>query len=56
MKDASMNTLKEISRQYLRAGLSVLPANVQLKFAALSGWKQYQQRLPTRGRTAGVVQ
>ncbi|OQA02965.1 MAG: hypothetical protein BWY69_00735 [Planctomycetes bacterium ADurb.Bin401] len=41
-----MPNLKEISCSYLKAGLSVLPANVQLKFAALSGWKQYQQRLP----------
>jgi virulence-associated protein VapD len=41
-----MPNIKEISFSYLKAGLSVLPANVQLKFAALSGWKQYQQRLP----------
>ena len=39
--------VNSIAQQYLRAGLSVLPANVQMKFAALSGWKQYQQRLPT---------
>jgi hypothetical protein len=31
----------------MQAGLSVLPANVQLKFAALSQWKEYQKRLPT---------
>jgi hypothetical protein len=41
-----MHNIKEISLGYLQAGLCVLPANVQLKFAALSGWKQYQQRLP----------
>ena len=41
-----MPNLREISFSYLHAGLSVLPANVQLKFASLSGWKQYQQRLP----------
>jgi len=38
--------LSTIATQYLHAGLSVLPANVQLKFAALSGWKEYQNRLP----------
>jgi len=41
-----MPNLKETSFSYLQAGLSVLPANVELKFAALPGWKQYQQRLP----------
>ncbi|OHB60853.1 MAG: hypothetical protein A2Y12_10110 [Planctomycetes bacterium GWF2_42_9] len=39
-----MNT--SIAKKYLQSGLSVLPANVQMKFAALSQWKQYQQRLP----------
>ncbi len=32
---------------YLRAGLCVLPAILAEKRPALSGWKQYQQRLPT---------
>ncbi len=41
-----MPNIREISFSYLHAGLSVLPANVQLKFAALSGWKEYQNRLP----------
>ena len=39
--------MKEQAIHYLNAGLSVLPANPQLKFAALSQWKQYQRRLPT---------
>ncbi len=41
-----MPNLKEISLSYLQNGLSVLPANVHLKFAALSQWKEYQKRLP----------
>jgi hypothetical protein len=41
-----MPNLKEISFSYFKAGLSVLPANTKMKFAALSGWKEYQQRLP----------
>ena len=36
-----------IAQQYLRAGLSVLPANVPLKCVALPRWKDYQSRLPT---------
>lgn len=32
---------------YLRAGLCVLPAIIAEKRPALSGWKQYQKRLPT---------
>jgi hypothetical protein len=40
-----MNILSK-ANQYLANGLSVLPANVQSKFASLSGWKQYQERLP----------
>lgn len=32
---------------YLRAGLCVLPAILDEKRPALSGWKQYQKRLPT---------
>ncbi|MEJ5260941.1 MAG: DUF3987 domain-containing protein [Anaerohalosphaeraceae bacterium] len=39
--------------QYLHAGLSVLPAHVQLKFAALSQWKPYQYRLPTEAEVQG---
>ncbi|OHB50491.1 MAG: hypothetical protein A2Y10_18000 [Planctomycetes bacterium GWF2_41_51] len=41
-----MPNIRETSLAYLQAGLCVLPANVQLKFAALSGWKEFQQRLP----------
>ncbi|OHB58815.1 MAG: hypothetical protein A2Y12_00235 [Planctomycetes bacterium GWF2_42_9] len=41
-----MPNLREISFSYLKAGLSILPANVQLKFAALSKWKEFQKRLP----------
>ncbi|HBG25944.1 MAG: hypothetical protein A2Y10_19330 [Planctomycetes bacterium GWF2_41_51] len=40
-----MNILSK-AKLYLESKLSILPANVQLKFASLSGWKQYQQRLP----------
>ena len=43
-----MSNLKEISFYYLQAGLSVLPANVQLKYAALPQWKDYQKCLPTQ--------
>ncbi len=42
-----MQNLKDTSRLYLQAGLSVLPANPQMKFAALPAWKEYQKRLPT---------
>jgi len=35
--------MKQQANQYRNAGLSVLPANVQLKFAALSQWKEYQR-------------
>mgnify|MGYP000361038479 CR=1 FL=1 len=37
----------EDALKYLNAGLSVLPANPQLKYAALKQWKAYQYRLPT---------
>lgn len=37
----------EYAKRYLNAGLSVLPANAQLKYAALQQWKPYQHRLPT---------
>ncbi len=40
--------MQQTARGYLEKGLSVLPANVQLKFPALSHWKTYQDRLPTR--------
>lgn len=40
-------TFYATAQQYLKAKLSVLPANVQLKFAALPAWKEYQKRLPT---------
>ena len=39
--------MKDIVLDYLNAGLSVLPANPQLKYAALQHWKAYQHRLPT---------
>ena len=39
--------MKENALKYLNAGLSVLPANVQLKYAALQQWKSYQHRRPT---------
>lgn len=39
--------MREHAKHYLDAGLSVLPANVPLKFAALRQWKEYQRRLPT---------
>ena len=39
--------MKENALNYLSAGLSVLPANPQLKYAALQQWKAYQDRLPT---------
>ena len=39
--------LSEIAMSYLRAGLCVLPAIIAEKRPALSGWKQYQKRLPT---------
>jgi len=37
----------EYAKHYLNAGLSVLPANPQLKYAALQHWKPFQHRLPT---------
>ena len=37
----------ETSLSYLKAGLSVLPANIELKFPALPKWNIYQDRLPT---------
>ena len=37
----------ETATAYLSAGLCVLPAILQEKRPALSGWKQYQKRLPT---------
>jgi hypothetical protein len=42
--------MKQYAIQYRNAGLSVLPANVQLKFAALPQWKAYQRRLPTEAQ------
>ena len=33
---------------YLDAGLSVLPAHLRLKYAAIKHWKPYQSQLPTR--------
>ncbi len=40
-------SLHTIAMQYLRAGLSVLPARRDQKRPALSGWKDYQAKLPT---------
>jgi len=45
--------MKEQAIQYRNAGLSVLPANPQLKFATLPQWKQYQLRLPTEAEVQG---
>ncbi|HQG07078.1 MAG TPA: DUF3987 domain-containing protein [Anaerohalosphaeraceae bacterium] len=45
--------MKEQAIQYRNAGLSVLPANPQLKFATLPQWKQYQHRLPTEAEVQG---
>jgi hypothetical protein len=33
---------------YLNAGLSVLPAHLRLKYAAINPWKPYQAQLPAR--------
>ncbi len=40
-------SLLEIAITYLRSGLSVLPARRDQKRPALSGWKDYQAKLPT---------
>lgn len=45
--------MKQQAIEYRNAGLSVLPANPQLKFAALSQWKEYQRRLPTEAEVQG---
>ena len=37
----------EIARNYLQAGLAVLPADKVRKYPVLSGWKRYQEELPT---------
>ena len=37
----------EIARNYLQAGLAVLPADKVRKCPVLSGWKRYQEQLPT---------
>jgi len=37
----------EIARDYVRAGLCVLPARLTEKRPDLRGWKEYQSRLPT---------
>ncbi|MEX2187397.1 MAG: bifunctional DNA primase/polymerase, partial [Pirellulales bacterium] len=37
----------DVATSYLRSGLCVLPAILAEKRPALSGWKQYQRRLPT---------
>jgi len=39
--------VNELAKQYLRAGLCVLPAKRVEKRPALAGWKNYQTRLPT---------
>lgn len=45
-----MNTRKllDTAQAYLEAGVSVLPAHPEKKYAALLRWKTYQNRLPTR--------
>ncbi|NLE39432.1 MAG: hypothetical protein GX621_15530 [Pirellulaceae bacterium] len=45
-------SLTEIAEAYRRAGLCALPARVQEKRPALSGWKAYQARLPTEDEIA----
>lgn len=42
----------DTATSYLRAGLCVLPAILAEKRPALSGWKQYQRRLPTERQVA----
>ena len=37
----------EIARNYLQAGLAVLPADKVRKCPVLPGWKRYQEQLPT---------
>ena len=37
----------EIARNYLQAGLAVLPADKVRKCPVLSGWKRYQEQLPS---------
>lgn len=37
----------DVALEYLRSGLCVLPAILDEKRPALTGWKQYQHRLPT---------
>ncbi len=37
----------EIVRNYLQAGLAVLPADKVRKCPVLPGWKRYQEELPT---------
>jgi hypothetical protein len=39
--------MKDIAIQYLRNGLSVIPAIKSKKRPSLRKWKDYQQRLPT---------
>ncbi|MCL2623860.1 MAG: bifunctional DNA primase/polymerase, partial [Planctomycetaceae bacterium] len=39
--------MKHIGLEYLRQGLSVIPAKRLEKRPTLSGWKEYQRRLPT---------
>jgi hypothetical protein len=42
----------EIALQYLRAGLSVLPARFPEKRPAIGTWKAYQERLPTESEVS----
>jgi hypothetical protein len=44
--------LTKAAEAYRRAGLCALPARVQEKRPALSGWKAYQARLPTEDEIA----
>lgn len=48
------NDLRSKSQEYLRAGLSVIPANPATKKATLSSWKPYQQAPMNQDAAAGL--
>src|SRR5271169_3313701 len=48
LMDSQRQKLLITALAYLDAGLSVLPAHLEKKYAALLVWKTYQGRLPTR--------
>jgi hypothetical protein len=43
--------MNEIALQYIKDGLSAIPAIVQEKRPAISTWKEYQKRLPTQAES-----